>query len=74
MVSSGCCLRGRADRVRLLGDVSDEIRAEAHRLGLAVDKSPINLSPELELPRWLREQSVTVVRHRHGHITADAHR
>ena len=58
----------RVDRLRILGPTSDVIRAAAHRCGIAVDDSDLNPSPALELPRWMREQSVTRTRHRHGHI------
>ena len=56
------------DRLRILGPASDVIRAAAHRCGIAVDDSDLSPSPALELPRWMREQSVTRTRHRHGHI------
>jgi RHH-type transcriptional regulator, proline utilization regulon repressor / proline dehydrogenase / delta 1-pyrroline-5-carboxylate dehydrogenase len=56
------------DRLRVFGTVSHEVQREAHRLGLVVDDAPISADPANELPRWLREQSVTVTRHRHGHI------
>ena len=56
------------DRLRILGPASDVIRAAAHRCGIAVDDSDLSPSPALELPRWMREQSVSRTRHRHGHI------
>ena len=59
------------DRLRLLGDGTDvdhTILRAAHGLGVAVDDSPPVGAPEIELPRWLREQSVTVTAHRHGRV------
>jgi RHH-type transcriptional regulator, proline utilization regulon repressor / proline dehydrogenase / delta 1-pyrroline-5-carboxylate dehydrogenase len=56
------------DRVRLLGQVDDVVRAAAHAAGVAVDDAEVSSDPEIELPRFLREQSVTVTRHRHGHV------
>ena len=59
------------DRLRLLGrdDGNDAVHAAAHRAGIAVDDAPAVGAPEIELPRWLREQSVTITNHRHGRIT-----
>ena len=59
------------DRVRLLGsdDGNDAVLAAAHRAGIAVDDAPAVGAPEIELPRWLREQSITITNHRHGRIT-----
>jgi RHH-type transcriptional regulator, proline utilization regulon repressor / proline dehydrogenase / delta 1-pyrroline-5-carboxylate dehydrogenase len=55
------------DRLRLVGTVSEVVRTAAHRAGIAVDDAPAVGHPDIELPRWLREQSVTVTLHRHGH-------
>ena len=59
------------DRLRLVGiEIGDGIlRAAAHRAAIAVDDSPAVGAAEVELPRWLREQSVTITNHRHGRIT-----
>jgi RHH-type transcriptional regulator, proline utilization regulon repressor / proline dehydrogenase / delta 1-pyrroline-5-carboxylate dehydrogenase len=56
------------DRLRLLGHAPDDVRRAAHALGIAVDDAEVSSDPDIELPRFLREQSVTVTRHRHGHI------
>ena len=60
------------DRLRLLGDDADtashEIRTAAHAAGVSVDDAPPVAAPEIELPRWLREQSVTTTMHRHGRL------
>jgi RHH-type proline utilization regulon transcriptional repressor/proline dehydrogenase/delta 1-pyrroline-5-carboxylate dehydrogenase len=66
-----------ADRLRLVGVVGDDpaidgLRAAAHAVDIAVDDGdPVGV-PEIELPRWLREQSVTVTMHRHGRVNAAA--
>jgi RHH-type proline utilization regulon transcriptional repressor/proline dehydrogenase/delta 1-pyrroline-5-carboxylate dehydrogenase len=59
------------DRLRLLGadGATDGVREAAHRAGIAVDDAAPVGAPEIELPRWLREQSVTITNHRHGRIT-----
>ena len=60
------------DRLRLLGDDVDtdghDIRLAAHAAGLSVDDAPPVGAPEIELPRWLREQTVTTTMHRHGRL------
>jgi hypothetical protein len=68
-----------ADRLRLLGgsggpDGGMLLRRSAHRLGIAVDDAAPVGEPAIELPRWLREQSVTRVRHRHGRLPGVAGR
>lgn len=56
------------DRLRILGDVSDDVRRAAHLAGVAVDDSqPVGLA-SIELPRWLREQSISRTMHRHGRL------
>ncbi len=60
------------DRLRLLGDDADttghDIRLAAHAAGVSVDDAPPVGAPEIELPRWLREQTVTTTMHRHGRL------
>ncbi len=56
------------DRVRLVGGASPELYSALHELGVTVDDAPLTAVPHLELMHWLREQSVTVTRHRHGHM------
>jgi RHH-type transcriptional regulator, proline utilization regulon repressor / proline dehydrogenase / delta 1-pyrroline-5-carboxylate dehydrogenase len=64
------------DRLRLLGvdddPAIDILRAAAHAADIAVDDGDPVGAPEIELPRWLREQSVTVTMHRHGRVGAAA--
>ena len=54
------------DRLRVLGVTSDTVLRSAHGAGIAVDPRPLCLEPEIEVPRWLREQSVAKTMHRHG--------
>jgi RHH-type proline utilization regulon transcriptional repressor/proline dehydrogenase/delta 1-pyrroline-5-carboxylate dehydrogenase len=69
-----------ADRLRLVGVVGvvgddpaiDGLRAAAHAADIAIDDAdPVGV-PEIEMPRWLREQSVTVTMHRHGRVAGAA--
>ena len=46
----------------------DWIEAAAAERGIAIDVSELSPAPSVELPQWMREQSVSRVRHRHGHI------
>jgi RHH-type proline utilization regulon transcriptional repressor/proline dehydrogenase/delta 1-pyrroline-5-carboxylate dehydrogenase len=59
-----------ADRLRLVGltDEAAGIRRACHAVGTAVDDAPVVAAPEIELPRWLREQSVCITAHRHGRV------
>ena len=57
------------DRLRVLGPTSDTVLRSAHAAGIAVDPRPLCLEPEIEAPRWLREQSVSTTMHRHGSPT-----
>jgi RHH-type proline utilization regulon transcriptional repressor/proline dehydrogenase/delta 1-pyrroline-5-carboxylate dehydrogenase len=58
------------DRLRIVGVDADtpnhRLRSAAHVAGVPVDDAPPVSAPEIELPRWLREQSVSVTMHRHG--------
>ena len=57
-----------AERLRLLTDASPTLLAAAHEAGLAVDRQPVTDAGDVELPRWLKEQSISVTRHRHGRL------
>ena len=61
----------RVDRLRLIGvdDDATEIRQACHAAGVAVDDAPVVSAAEIELPRWLREQAVSITAHRHGRLT-----
>lgn len=56
------------DRVRVLGDIHDDLRRRLRRLGLDLDQSPAQPTAELELRHWVREQSISWTRHRHGRL------
>jgi RHH-type proline utilization regulon transcriptional repressor/proline dehydrogenase/delta 1-pyrroline-5-carboxylate dehydrogenase len=55
-------------RLRLLTEASDDVLAAAHSHGVAVDRSPVTPWGELELPHWLKEQSVSRSMHRYGRL------
>jgi RHH-type transcriptional regulator, proline utilization regulon repressor / proline dehydrogenase / delta 1-pyrroline-5-carboxylate dehydrogenase len=57
------------DRLRLVGTVAETVRAAAHAAAVLLDERPIHPHPDVELPRWLREQSVSITAHRHGHVS-----
>jgi RHH-type proline utilization regulon transcriptional repressor/proline dehydrogenase/delta 1-pyrroline-5-carboxylate dehydrogenase len=57
-----------AQRLRVLGPVSDALARAAHRAGITVDDTVVTPSPRVELPRWMREQSVSRTLHRHGRL------
>ena len=56
------------ERMRLLAPASDELLAAAHAAGMAVDRQPVTDLGDVELPRWLKEQAISVTRHRHGRL------
>ena len=62
----------RPERLRVLADVSLEVLATAHELGIAVDRTPVTNHGRIELGRWLKEQSISLTAHRHGRLDAAA--
>jgi RHH-type proline utilization regulon transcriptional repressor/proline dehydrogenase/delta 1-pyrroline-5-carboxylate dehydrogenase len=58
----------RADRLRALVPISDELSSACHRAAVSIDDTPVTASARVELPRWTREQSVSRTRHRHGRL------
>ena len=60
------------DRLRCVGDTTDGIRTAAHTANVALDERPIHHHPNVELPRWLREQALSITMHRHGHLSTRA--
>ena len=54
------------DRVRVVGSLTDEQFAECHAAGIEVDRVQPVADAMVELRRWVREQSVSWTRHRHG--------
>ncbi|MFW2332287.1 aldehyde dehydrogenase family protein, partial [Ilumatobacter sp.] len=75
---SGCASRivaAGVDRFRAIGiGIETDVATACHRSGVSVDDAEPVGSPDIELPRWLREQAVTVTLHRHGRIAAGASR
>jgi len=58
----------RIERLRLLGPASPDLLRAAHAAGIAVVTDPVTDEGETELPHWLKEQSVSITRHRHGRL------
>jgi RHH-type transcriptional regulator, proline utilization regulon repressor / proline dehydrogenase / delta 1-pyrroline-5-carboxylate dehydrogenase len=58
------------DRVRLLAPMSDAARRCCHEANIAIDDSPPVADGFVEMYRWVREQSVSRSKHRHGRLTA----
>ncbi|HYB41901.1 MAG TPA: proline dehydrogenase family protein, partial [Candidatus Methylomirabilis sp.] len=56
------------ERLRVLEPVSAEVRAAAHEAGVAVIDAPVVGTGRLELRWYLREQTVSRVRHRYGNV------
>jgi RHH-type transcriptional regulator, proline utilization regulon repressor / proline dehydrogenase / delta 1-pyrroline-5-carboxylate dehydrogenase len=54
--------------VRVLGSIGDDALRAGHQAGVKFDLRSPSTNPSVELPRWMREQSVSITRHRHGHI------
>jgi RHH-type proline utilization regulon transcriptional repressor/proline dehydrogenase/delta 1-pyrroline-5-carboxylate dehydrogenase len=50
----------------------DEVLRAAHDAGLNWIHAPLLACGRIELTRWMREQSVTETRHRHGLLPAPA--
>ena len=57
-------------RMRLLAPAGDRLLSAAHRRGIAVDRTPVTSSGQIELGRWTREQSISITMHRHGRLLA----
>jgi RHH-type proline utilization regulon transcriptional repressor/proline dehydrogenase/delta 1-pyrroline-5-carboxylate dehydrogenase len=60
------------DRLRAWEPVSFALRAAANRAGVAVIDWPVLASGRLELRCYLREQTISRIRHRYGNITERA--
>jgi RHH-type proline utilization regulon transcriptional repressor/proline dehydrogenase/delta 1-pyrroline-5-carboxylate dehydrogenase len=61
-------LAERAEFLRTQVPPSDEILRAAHAAGLNWINAPILADGRMELPRWLREQSISETRHRYGQL------
>ena len=58
----------RAEQLRLLTPSTPALLAAAHVAGVAVDPAPVTDEGETELTHWLKEQSLSITRHRHGRL------
>jgi RHH-type transcriptional regulator, proline utilization regulon repressor / proline dehydrogenase / delta 1-pyrroline-5-carboxylate dehydrogenase len=56
------------ERLRLPDDATPVLLAAAHAAGIAVDSQPVTDIGDIELGRWMKEQSVSITRHRHGRL------
>jgi RHH-type proline utilization regulon transcriptional repressor/proline dehydrogenase/delta 1-pyrroline-5-carboxylate dehydrogenase len=58
------------ERIRLLGDSEPDFLAAAHSALIAVDTAPVTGDGYTELAHWVKEQSISITRHRHGRLLA----
>jgi RHH-type proline utilization regulon transcriptional repressor/proline dehydrogenase/delta 1-pyrroline-5-carboxylate dehydrogenase len=58
------------DKVRVWGAASEPVRIAVLDSGSWLDEEPLSSDPTAESLRWVREQSVSETRHRHGDITS----
>jgi hypothetical protein len=63
-------VKRRPDKVRVLGQVSDDLRLAVLDAGIWLDDIPLSTDPLAEALRWVREQTVTETMHRHGDLTS----
>jgi hypothetical protein len=56
------------DRVRVIGSLTDVQLRECHALGVELDAVQPVADAMVELRRWLREQTISWTRHRHGRL------
>jgi RHH-type transcriptional regulator, proline utilization regulon repressor / proline dehydrogenase / delta 1-pyrroline-5-carboxylate dehydrogenase len=61
-------LRPEAGRLRLLGHPEDHVVIAAAQAGVTVIDEPMCSEGRIELPRWLREQSICRSLHRYGSV------
>lgn len=60
------------DKVRWLSEQRPPV-VELLARGITVDSRPVAARADVELPRWLHEQSVSIVNHRYGNVGAGPH-
>jgi RHH-type proline utilization regulon transcriptional repressor/proline dehydrogenase/delta 1-pyrroline-5-carboxylate dehydrogenase len=58
----------RVERMRLLAPPTEELLRAAHAAGVAVDPAPVTGDGDLELGHWMKEQAISITRHRHGRL------
>lgn len=56
------------ERLRVLGAVNQSLLAAAHAANIAVDTAPVTSDGVIELAHWVKEQAVSITRHRHGRL------
>jgi RHH-type transcriptional regulator, proline utilization regulon repressor / proline dehydrogenase / delta 1-pyrroline-5-carboxylate dehydrogenase len=56
----------RPDRLRVVGECTDELRRAANELGIRIDEAVLMAHASVEVTRWAREQAVSTTMHRHG--------
>ena len=61
-------MTGSVERVRVIGSLTADELAECHAAGVEVDLTQPVADPMVELRRWVREQSISWTRHRHGRL------
>jgi RHH-type transcriptional regulator, proline utilization regulon repressor / proline dehydrogenase / delta 1-pyrroline-5-carboxylate dehydrogenase len=66
-------LSSQPTRVRVVGDLDEDVRRQIHAQGVQLDPTPPTSIATIELPRWLREQSISTTQHRHGHVRREGH-
>ena len=59
----------RAERVRSLVPVGDDLRLWLIEMGVGLDESPVSSKGRIELHHWLKEQAISETTHRYGRIT-----
>ena len=60
----------RPDRLRVVGECTDELRRAANELGIRIDEAVLVANASVEVTRWAREQAVSTTMHRHGRLMA----
>lgn len=58
----------RCDRVRVLGTIEEELRRAANQRNIYLIDAAVTSDGRIELQHYLREQTVTVTRHRYGNL------
>jgi len=56
-------------RLRCLVTPSDDLLRTAHSLGVCVDSAPVTSDGRTELIHWVREQALSITKHRYGRLT-----
>ncbi len=54
--------------MRVLAPVNEDVLTAAHAETIAVDTAPVTSDGVIELAHWVKEQAVSITRHRHGRL------